>query len=364
MELSNEQRFIINESTDKSVLNASAACGKTRVLTEKARRLLRDGVNPYKIAIITFTNMAAHEMRDRLKDDYKEGLYIGTIHGLANQLLLRNGFDTERILSSKDDDKYDKLFAEAKKYKMYLPQYNWLLIDEAQDSNEQQYEFIFDTLSPTHFLLVGDIKQAIYSFNGKTAEPFKAISSQPGVKTFDMTENFRNGANILAFAKQKIAPSGYFDKSRPQRGVNGTVTERSYTNTELKNLINNSSYDYKDWCVLINRRMDIGSFMLDMNKKGIPCQTFKQGENSKEELEKIMSSNTVKVLTPWSAKGLEWTNVIVKDTKRTGQVEDCYENILYVCATRARDNLYWFPPYRKKTKSVKFGDKVFEWEQV
>lgn len=362
MGLSEQQEYIVENSTDKSIFLASAACGKTTVLTEKVRRLLRQGIDPKKIVVITFTNTAANEMKERLMSDYKEGLYIGTIHGLANQLLLRNGFDTSSILSSKEKNKYDLLFMEANKYRAYMPQYDWLLLDEAQDSDEAQFQFMFDNLQPKHFFIVGDLKQAIYAFNKKTAQPLINLSKKPGVQIFEATENYRNGTNILAFAKKIIAPSGNVDKSKPKRIAHGAVVETFLTNKEMANLIKNSEDNYSDWCVLIYTRNNIDDMIRILNKEGIPAETFKQGDNSKQQLEHLMESDTVKVLTPWSAKGLEWKNVIVKDTNKTDQVKECYENVMYVCATRAKDRLYWFPRFRKKKKTIKFGDKVFEWE--
>jgi len=38
--------------------------------------------------------MAASELKDRLAADYEPGMYIGTIHGLANRFLLRGGINT------------------------------------------------------------------------------------------------------------------------------------------------------------------------------------------------------------------------------------------------------------------------------
>ena len=83
MELSKLQEQIINSNAEKIVVIASAACGKTRTLTERVRYWLRMGVDPSEICAITFTNAAANEMQVRLGSDYKDGMFIGTIHALA-----------------------------------------------------------------------------------------------------------------------------------------------------------------------------------------------------------------------------------------------------------------------------------------
>ena len=59
MELSEKQQYIVDLKDPYIAVMASAAAGKTRVLTERVRRMLRDGFDPTEIAVITFTNMAA-----------------------------------------------------------------------------------------------------------------------------------------------------------------------------------------------------------------------------------------------------------------------------------------------------------------
>ena len=107
MELSKLQTQILNAPHNRIVVLSSAASGKTRLMTEKVRQLLRAGVNPKEIAVITFTNMAASELRQRLGEDYKDGLFVGTIHALANYFLLSSGIKTDKVLDNED---FDKLF--------------------------------------------------------------------------------------------------------------------------------------------------------------------------------------------------------------------------------------------------------------
>ena len=73
MELSKLQQEILN----KQERIAGGRRVKTTLITEKTRQLLRNGVNPREIAVITFTNMAAEELRTRLGSDYKDN-FIGT----------------------------------------------------------------------------------------------------------------------------------------------------------------------------------------------------------------------------------------------------------------------------------------------
>ena len=97
MELSELQKNILNSPSNRSIVMSSAASGKTTLMTEKVRQLLRAGINPKEIAVITFTNMAAAELRQRLGQDYKDGLFVGTIHALANYFLLSSGIKTNKV---------------------------------------------------------------------------------------------------------------------------------------------------------------------------------------------------------------------------------------------------------------------------
>ena len=56
MKLSKQQEAIVNATASKIVVIASAAAGKTAVLTARIQHLLDSGVDPHKIVAITFTN--------------------------------------------------------------------------------------------------------------------------------------------------------------------------------------------------------------------------------------------------------------------------------------------------------------------
>jgi DNA helicase-2/ATP-dependent DNA helicase PcrA len=81
-----------------------------------------------------------------------------------------------------------------------------------------------------------------------------------------------------------------------------------------------------------------------LTKAQIPFQTFKQGNTSTEELNKIMNSNTVKLLTVHASKGLENKKVLIYGNfhvqppkyKRINSEE---RKVFYVAITRAMDKL-------------------------
>lgn len=86
--LSKEQLRIVNSEDRNIIVAAGAGAGKTRVLTERVKRLLNSGVDATGIVVITFTNLAAEELQERLANTPNANrCFIGTIHSLANTLL-------------------------------------------------------------------------------------------------------------------------------------------------------------------------------------------------------------------------------------------------------------------------------------
>jgi len=86
---------------------AGAGSGKTRVLTERIQRLVREGTPPWRILGFTFTNKAAGEMRRRLETSLGEAasrLWLGTFHATGVRILRREG---ERLGLARDFGIYD-----------------------------------------------------------------------------------------------------------------------------------------------------------------------------------------------------------------------------------------------------------------
>lgn len=94
IELSKEQLAVVNSQSKNIIVDAAAGSGKTRVLTERVKKLLESGKDAKSFVIITFTNEAANELKERLKDvKNSKDCFIGTIHSYANRLLKKTGKD-------------------------------------------------------------------------------------------------------------------------------------------------------------------------------------------------------------------------------------------------------------------------------
>jgi DNA helicase-2/ATP-dependent DNA helicase PcrA len=343
MELSKEQKAIVEATESKIVVVASAASGKTAVLVERVRYLLNKGVEPTKIVLITFTNAAAEELAERL--DHPKGLFIGTIHSYANYLLLAHGKETSDLL---ENEQFDRLFERIKKHPNCIKEVEHLLLDESQDSTPQQFEFLLDMVQPKNYMLVGDHKQSIYRWNGAYPDYLLDLANNRDVTTYDLLENYRNGYKILDFAKNIIRSAGYeySDTSRPMRGVSGKVVDVEYSSHAIAETI--KSYgNYGEWFILTRTNDQIDEMTRVLAALGVPYDTFKRSALDNKELGKKMKENTVKVLTIHTAKGLEANNVVVIGAKFFNTEERC---VSYVAATRARNMLVWTRmPSRRKS---------------
>ena len=93
-DLNPEQRAVA-EATDGPILVvAGAGTGKTRTLTYRAAHLMRMGIPPERLMLLTFTNRAAREMLDRVAKLVPESIgriWAGTFHGIGARLLREHG---------------------------------------------------------------------------------------------------------------------------------------------------------------------------------------------------------------------------------------------------------------------------------
>jgi len=112
-QLNDRQREAVGAPASDMLVLAGAGSGKTRVLVHRIAWMMEvEGVAPYNILAVTFTNKAAREMRGRLESlmqQNMQSMWIGTFHGLAHRLLRSHYEDAKlpqnfQILDS--DDQY------------------------------------------------------------------------------------------------------------------------------------------------------------------------------------------------------------------------------------------------------------------
>lgn len=112
MTLNDKQLEAVKHMERPCLVLAGAGSGKTRVLTERIVNLIDNGVSPYNILAITFTNKAAKEMRTRVENKLgyeTNSIFIGTFHSFGLRILRENyadiGYTSNITILDTDDVK-------------------------------------------------------------------------------------------------------------------------------------------------------------------------------------------------------------------------------------------------------------------
>lgn len=108
--LNDKQKEAVMHIDGPCLVLAGAGSGKTKVLTERIVNLINNGVSPYNILAITFTNKAAREMRERVYNSIEEEankIFIGTFHSLVLKIVRENagviGYSNNVTILDRDD---------------------------------------------------------------------------------------------------------------------------------------------------------------------------------------------------------------------------------------------------------------------
>jgi DNA helicase-2/ATP-dependent DNA helicase PcrA len=118
--LNDDQYAAVTAGDGPALVLAGAGSGKTRVLTYRVAWLLSQGVRPWEILLLTFTNKAAREMLTRVEDLTSvphTDFWGGTFHSIGNRFLRRHAELAERTstFTILDSDDSDALFSEVAK---------------------------------------------------------------------------------------------------------------------------------------------------------------------------------------------------------------------------------------------------------
>lgn len=267
MKLNTEQMEAVNTTDGAVLVLAGAGSGKTRVVTNRIAHLIEKGVPSSKILGVTFTNKAAGEMRERVRQMAHHDVLISTFHSLGARILresisylgYRPGFtiyDDEdsmklvkncikdsgldldgkkirNLISKKKNgmgveegsdfariyDEYQRrlfesnacdfddlllltlrLFQEHPQVlEMYQDRWQYLMVDEFQDTNTVQYDLVKLLVSKHgNICVVGDPDQSIYSWRGAEVRNILDFERDyPNVKVVRLEQNYRSHCTIL-----------------------------------------------------------------------------------------------------------------------------------------------------------------------
>ncbi|MDP2828595.1 MAG: RecQ family ATP-dependent DNA helicase [Sulfuricellaceae bacterium] len=226
-----QKRIVTEKRPANRLVLAGPGSGKTRLIVHRVAflvRVLRE--RPESILVVTFNRHAALAVRRRLRELIGSdafGVAVHTYHGLALRLTgtslvnrdpdlpLDKAFfeqmlvDATRLLKGETaadwetpDTLRDRLLAGSR----------WLLVDEYQDINGPQYEFLSALAGRTlqdkerklNLLAVGDDDQNIYEFTGAQVEFIRRFEQDYEAKADFLVENFRSTANIITAANALI----------------------------------------------------------------------------------------------------------------------------------------------------------------
>lgn len=344
-DLNESQKEAVAYCDGPSLVIAGAGSGKTRVLTYKIAYLIAQGMPPWNILALTFTNKAANEMKERITKlvgaDKAQRLWMGTFHSLFYKILRREtqaiGFSHDITIYDTSDSKSllkaiikglgldDKVYkpsliagriSDAKNRLMLPEQYasdgqlykrdamdgipetskiyqqyylrcwqanafdfddlllqtfllfknhpeildkykqlfQYVLVDEYQDTNYAQYRIISQlTNADSRICVVGDDAQSIYGFRGADIGNILGFSTQyPSAKLFRLECNYRSTGCIVEAANSVIK------MNRNQ------IPKKVYSNRhEGDKIIEMEAYSDKDESAKVTH------YLVNLNRKGV-----------------------------------------------------------------------------------------------
>ncbi len=239
--LSDKQREIIDDDEAKHIVVAAGpGSGKTRVLVHKlASLMLMEDVKHEQLLMVTFSRAAATVFKKRLLElihNAAHFLEVKTFHSYCFDLLGKIGTleDSENVVkdaAAKISEGEVELGRITKTV---------LVIDEAQDMDENEYALIEALMSRNEdmrVIAVGDDDQNIYEFRGSDSKFMRSLITQHNAALYEMTENYRSKANIVAFSNAFVQTIQNRMKINPNVAVqddNGIVELVRYSGTNLE----------------------------------------------------------------------------------------------------------------------------------
>ena len=363
-----EGRFRVGKSQLKNSNTApwrakmrAEECEKIWILdtfhTDKEARVYEDKISyKYSIPQITFQLDKTTYTKEDINFIY-EGL---DTYKSAEQCLLDHNKDIQYPFASIDDNIHYASNVFNKCYACNILPKNMQVKEYIEDGHHRQksvniskmeyedgYNEVFSlNVEPYHTYIADGIitHNCIYGFAGSRPDLLRQYMRKLCGKVYSMNENYRSCPEVLRFAKSTLKKGSMNDDSIPMRNVQGAVVIKPYDKKTIFEMINISK-KYKKWAVLARTNAQVDEIKDYLEKKGIPCDSFKQGDLKKEELDQKLEENTVKVLTVHSAKGLEWDYVACVGL-RLWNPEEC--RVSYVGVTRAKDGVLWMGAKKKK----------------
>lgn len=353
------------------IIFAGAGSGKTRILTYKIAHLLQSGVSPFRILAVTFTNRAADEMRQRVRElvgSAGRDVWISTFHALAVRILRQEvrhlPYERNFVVYDEDDQltvmrnclreldldekKYrprsllaalsslknelvgpeeyalhardswmqvvaqtfayyqakllqqnaldfdDLLFrtvtlfrTEPRVLENYQHRFQYIMVDEYQDTNHAQYVLIRQLAGGyCNLCVVGDDDQGIYGWRGADLRNILNFEKDyPHARVIKLEQNYRSTQRILAVANaiishnrgrkskhlwtsNRVGEPVYFYQAVDERD------EARFVLHMIAKLCQGGSREYRDFAVFYRTHAQSRAFEEEFVKNHIPYRIF------------------------------------------------------------------------------------------
>ncbi|HMA63680.1 MAG TPA: ATP-dependent helicase, partial [Chitinispirillaceae bacterium] len=239
-ELSATQLKIINDNESNYIIVAAGpGSGKTKVLVHKlASLLLMEDVKHEQLLMLTFSRAAVTEFKTRLHaliGNAANYVEIKTFHSYCFDLLGRVGtlVKSDEIIKNTIENIKNKSVEACRITKSVL------VIDEAQDMNEDEFNLIYTLMEQNEemrVIAVGDDDQNIFEFRGASQKYLEMfIKSKRAVK-YELVENYRSKNNLVEFSNQFVKQITHRLKNMPiiaKQRDNGTIKLVRYHSDNL-----------------------------------------------------------------------------------------------------------------------------------
>lgn len=207
--LSDSQLKIIEDEKSTYIVTAAGpGSGKTMVLVHKlASLLLLEDVKPEQLLMITFSRSAATEFKKRLIELIGETAFyvdIKTFHSFCFDLLGKVGtLEKSDGIIKEATEMIKRGEVEPGKITKSV-----LVIDEAQDMDGDEYEFVRTLIGANEtmrVIAVGDDDQNIYSFRGSDSKYFRNFLEDFNTTFYELDENYRSVPEIVSFSNAFVS---------------------------------------------------------------------------------------------------------------------------------------------------------------
>jgi hypothetical protein len=352
---------------------ASAGSGKTTTITTRIAYLIEEyGIDPSCILLVTFSHAAAEEMQHRIHKLIGHiPKYSGTFHALSNMCLLEKA--PQLLTDQPFIDELPYLFVQwmrTEKGRTWAKRFRTVIVDEFQDINEIQWEFV-RSFSDATISIVGDDAQNIYTWRGSSVSFILNFHSDVlKVKDYQLCRNYRSTDSIVQICNSvmRFIPTLPFKEKMvaDKEGGHRPEVHFFFRSTDEYDWIVNSIHrlrkEYPTFTIAVISRYNSDLYRIEeqLHNKRIPYtmnSDLSVTSLQNDTVTAVVAINRVTLTTIHSSKGLEWDIVffmnlhddIFPSRKNAADIV-CERRLFYVGITRAKKGL--FMSYSRNERSL------------